>query len=339
MTAYMTKLESIATAQNPQDAGPAEPPKRHRKITISYAGAVKAGILKQPNHSKITTENRNTTTQESDSTYDSVVNLTSQRQVSWDGNTMDTSRSTGSSLSRSMTNSKIQSFKKDIDNEIQELKTSFERRLDNQDKRISEMIDLIHTMNNDIESRMASAVIMALVREKEKVQEITHGRIYSVDEAPLADENGTLPYGPIAQSGGPLHRLHHVEVTVQHMATVLDTIAEHLQKDPAARHLFLDDDEKSETPTIIETRTKQTTDANIETEQDSYDTDAPMQMFREVGGIKRLHGTDRSPSRNQRINDTNDSSPQTTPPPKRERATNNEPPAKPDGQTRERGAA
>jgi hypothetical protein len=63
------------------------------------------------------------------------------------------------------------------------------------------------------------------------------------------------------------------------MATVLDTIAEHLQKDPAARHLFLDDDEKSETPTIIETRTKQTTDANIETEQDSYDTDAPMQMF------------------------------------------------------------
>jgi hypothetical protein len=133
---------------------------------------------------------------------------------------------------------------------------------------------------------MASAVIMALVREKEKVQEITHGRIYSVEEAPLADENGRLPYGPIAQSGGPLHRLHHVEVTVQHMATVLDTIAGHLQKDPAARHLFLDYDKKSETPTIIETRTKQTTEMNIEVEQDSDDTDVPMQMIREFGGTK-----------------------------------------------------
>jgi hypothetical protein len=147
MMAYMTKLESIATAQNPQDAGPAEPPKRHRKITILYAGAVKAGILKQPNHSKITTANSNNITQESDSTYDTVVNPASQRQVSWDGNTTDTSRSTGSSLSRSITNSKIQSFKKDIDNEIQELKTNFERQLDNQDKHITEMIDLIHTMN------------------------------------------------------------------------------------------------------------------------------------------------------------------------------------------------
>jgi hypothetical protein len=339
MTAYMTKLESIAIAQNPQDAGPAKPPKRHRKITISYAGAVKAGILKQPNHHKITTANSNNITQESDQIYDTVANPTSQRQVSWDGNTTDTSRSTGSSLSRSITNSKIQNFKKDIDNEIHKLKTNLERRMDNQDKRISEMIDLIHTMNNDIESCMASAVIMALVRQKEKVQEITHGRVYSVEEAPLADENGRLPYGPIAQSGGPLHRLHHVEVTVQHMATVLDTIAEHLQEDPAARHLFLDDDDKSETPTIIETGTKQTTETNVKVAQESDDTDVPMQMIREFGGTKRLHGTDRSPSRNQHVNNTNNSSPQITPPPKRERATNREPSAKPDGQTRERGAA
>jgi hypothetical protein len=48
MTSYMTSLETLASAQNPQDAGPSEPPKRHRKITISYAGAVKVGILKEP---------------------------------------------------------------------------------------------------------------------------------------------------------------------------------------------------------------------------------------------------------------------------------------------------
>jgi flagellar hook-associated protein FlgK len=133
-----------------------------------------------------------------------------------------------------MTNSKIQSFKKDIDNEIQGLKTNLENRMNKQDQRISEMIDLIHNLNKDIEDRMASAVITALVREKDKVQELMHGRTYSISEAPLGDENGRLPYGPIAQSGGPLHRLHHVEVTVQHMVNVLDTIAEHLQKDASA---------------------------------------------------------------------------------------------------------
>jgi hypothetical protein len=233
-----------------------------------------------------------------------------------------------------MTNSKIQSFKKDIDNEIQELRTNLENRMNKQDQRISEMIDLIHNLNKDIEDRMASAVIAALVREKEKVQEITHGRTYSVSEAPLADENGRLLYGPIAQSGGPLHRLHHVEVTVQHMANVLDTIAEHLQQDPSSRHLFLDDDEKSETPKIIEDRTLQ---INANTEQeDTYDHDVPMHM-REVGGVKRLHGTARSPSRDQRSDAPKNSSPQATPPPKRERATNCKPSANPDGKARERG--
>jgi hypothetical protein len=48
MTAYMIKLETMALAQNPQDAGPTSPPKRHRKFTISYAGAVKSGIIKSP---------------------------------------------------------------------------------------------------------------------------------------------------------------------------------------------------------------------------------------------------------------------------------------------------
>jgi hypothetical protein len=176
MTAYLTRLETIALAQNPQDAGPSEPPKRQHKITISYASAAKSGILKQPSSPKTKLADNNTITQEQEITsQEQSDNSTTQRQVSWDGNTIDTSRSTGSSLSRSMTNSKIQSFKKDIDNEIQELRTNLENRMNKQDQRISEMIDLIHNLNKDIEDRMASAVITALVREKEKVQEITHG--------------------------------------------------------------------------------------------------------------------------------------------------------------------
>lgn len=340
MTAYLTKLETIAAAQNPQDAGPSEPPKRHRKITISYAGAVKSGILKPTAFPKNKKIGSNTVTQELDANNDDQYdNSSTQRQVSWDENTNNTSRLTGSSLSRSATNSKIQNFKKDIDNEIQTLKSTLENRMDQQDKRISEMIDLIHTLNKDIEDRMASAVIMALVREKNKVQELTHGRTYSVAEAPLADENGRLPGGAIAQSGGPLHRLHHVEVTVQHMASVLDTIAEHLQKDPSARHLFLDDDDKSETPTILDDQPLNTNNADIiDLAQEEHDTDVPMQMIREYGGVKRLLGTDRSPSRNrQSSNPNNQASPQATPPPKRERATISETSAKPEGNAQERG--
>jgi hypothetical protein len=277
--------------------------------------------LKQTNFPKTSTKNGTTVTQDSDTTtHEKTDNITTQRQVSWDGNTLDTGRSPGSSLSRSITNSKIQNFKKDIDAEIQELKNNLKNRMDKQDQRIQEMIDVIHSMNKDLEHRMASAVITTLVREKAKVQEFTHGRTFSVAEAPLADENGRLPYGPIAQSGGPLDRLHHVEVTVQHMAAVLDTIADHLQLDPMARHFFRDDsDEKSETSTIIENRSLANTNAGqTEAQDNTFDNDVPMQMIRDFGGVQRLHGTDRSPSR-ERNHDTNiESSPQATPPPKRE---------------------
>jgi hypothetical protein len=123
------------------------------------------------------------------------------------------------------------------------------------------------------------------------------------------------------------------------MASVLDTIADHLQKDPSSRHLFFDDDEKSETPTIIENRTMTTMDTNTDDVQNPHEDNniVPMQIIRDSGGIKRLHGTDRSPSRSQRISKPNTSSPQITPPPKRERATNSAPSAHPDGAARERG--
>jgi hypothetical protein len=107
--------------------------------------------------------------------------------------------------------------------------------MDRQDQRIKDLIDLIHDMNKDLENRMASAVIITLVREKAKVQEITHGRTYSISEAPLANEENRLPFGPIAQSGGPLDRLHHVEVTIQHMVSVLDSIEDIRMNGPTSR--------------------------------------------------------------------------------------------------------
>jgi hypothetical protein len=83
---------------------------------------------------------------------------------------------------------------------------------------------------------MTHVVLAALSKEKEKVQEITHGAAYDASHALLADEDGNLPYGGKVQLGGPLDRLHHVEVTVQQMANALDTIADHLiQKDPSAK--------------------------------------------------------------------------------------------------------
>jgi hypothetical protein len=196
-TAYMASLETITLAQNPQDAGPAEPPKRQRKITISYAGAAKAGILKptqlhnknnnnyQLNDNEIQTI---TTTQDSFQTP-------SHRQVSWDENLAGTSRSLGSSLSRSITNSKITNFKLEIETEIQELKTTMSNRLARQDQHLHEIKNSINNLTQDFESRMAVAVIEALMREKDKVQELTLGKTYGPDHAPLADEHGLLPGG------------------------------------------------------------------------------------------------------------------------------------------------
>jgi hypothetical protein len=240
--AYMMGLETLAQAQNPQDAGPAEPPKRYRKITISYAGAVKSGILKPMTPSQAinmdTDENR---TQATANTQYSMATLT-QRQVSWDDSITATSRSMNSSLSRSMTNSKISILKKDYEQELCALNERMEKRLEQQDKKLEETKNSINSMNEDMEIRMAQVVILAMVKEKAKVEELTHGRVYDKSLAPLADENGRLPGGAIAQSSGPLHRLHHVEVTVQHMSAVLDTIAEHLYANPESKHLFKKED-------------------------------------------------------------------------------------------------
>jgi hypothetical protein len=340
MNSYMVRLETLALAQNPQDAGPPEPPKRHRKITISYAGAVRSGILKPasiPNKEKTSSSESQSPTDETTDTQSSNENSnSSQRQVSWDSSTADTNRSMGSSLSRSITNSKIQSFKKDIDTELKEIKSSLDNQMNKQEEQMSEIIDIIHTMNKNMERRVAQAVLETLIKEKLKVQELTHGQVYDASHAPLADENGILPFGAKAQAGGPLDCLHHVEVTVQHMASVLDSIADHLQKDPSARHLFNDDE--SETPTTIITSPNNLSNRNNNNNENSTDEDVEM-VARDYGGTKRLHGTAQSPAKHHQNNDPdNPTSPQQrTPPSKRECRANKKPSAQPDGNARERG--
>jgi hypothetical protein len=69
------------------------------------------------------------------------------------------------------------------------------------------------------------------------------------------------------------------------MVSVLDSIADQLQKDPTARHLFIDDDEKSEASTIIENQHMQSIRTAQEEQEPNY-TDVPMQMMREYGGTK-----------------------------------------------------
>jgi hypothetical protein len=106
---------------------------------------------------------------------------------------------------------------------------------------------------------------------------------------------GNLPYGGKVQLGGPLDHLHHIEVTVQQMASALDTILEHIQKDPTAKYLF--DDDSSETPTIIKTPlpiTQKNQAICIDT-PNTPDNDVQMTV-KEQSGTKRQHAAE-SPSR------------------------------------------
>jgi hypothetical protein len=161
------------------------------------------------------------------------------------------------------------------------------------------------------------------------------------------------------------------------MASVLDTIADHLQHDPAARHLFREED--SETSTILEneqnqhsgaetheqrlldddvvmttnqeyndkerienTRTKQTqatqaTNAFDTTSVQYTDSSIPKSILRD-SRTKRNHTSSRVPVTTVTDHDPdNPSSPQRTPPPKRERSAK-KPSAIPDRSARERGA-
>jgi hypothetical protein len=237
----------------------------------------------------------------------SSIGTSSQRQVSWDDSITETSRSLGSSLSRSMTTSKITSLKKDFEQELREINKTMENRLAQQDEQLREIKQSISSINEDMEIRMAQAVILALVKEKHKVQELTHGQVYDKSLAPLADENGRLPGGAIVQAGGPLDRLHHIKVTVQHMSNVLDMIAEHLYCDPESKRLFKQPDRITGYPTEEEYL-------------DYYiDNDVPMMMLKETCGTKR--GPPRQPKFSPSRHDMNDDpdnppSPKSTPPPK-----------------------
>jgi hypothetical protein len=291
----MTSLETLVSAQNPQDAGPASPPQRHRKFTISYASAVNSGILKKSERrGTLPFSQKSTTGTMTMETNTQLSEFSNSRQVSWDKNISDTSRLTGSSVSRSMTNSKLQSLKKDFNTELNEIKNNLERRMEKQEEQMSDIVQIIKTMNDDMERKMAHAVLQVIIKEKEKVQELTHGRIYPATEAPLADEGGNLPYGGKVQLGGPLHRLHHVEVTIQQMSTALDAILSHMQKDPTAKYLFREDDD-SETPTISANQAEiQQRSPTSNQDQQFLDVQMPMRDF---SGSKRQL-SENSPSKN-----------------------------------------
>jgi hypothetical protein len=204
ISAYMSGLETLALADNPQEAGPLAPPKRYRKFTISYATATKNGILKQPQQT-IEGQNQEAHTQATDTTQDCTNATNSQCQVSWEENTTETNRSLGSSLSRSVTNSKLTNIKRDVDSKIKEIKTDMEQRFHRQEKQIREIQEIILKNTEEMESRIATAVITDLMRERRNVEELIHGTNYNPKQAPLADETGKLPFGVQARAGGPLN--------------------------------------------------------------------------------------------------------------------------------------
>jgi hypothetical protein len=304
MSAYMVSLETLALAQNPQDAGPTAPPKRHRRFTISYASAAKQGLIDSENKdkSKQAAQSNNSTSNDPKPIIDG---------------------SAESSLQRAASKSSNQPSINDIDTELKELKVEMENRLSKQEQQMSEIVQVIKQMNENIEQRMAHAVLAVLVKEREQIQELTHGKVYDASHAPLADKEGNLPYGGKVQLGGPLDRLHHVEVTVQQMANVLDTIADHIiQKDPSAKKLFVTDDD-SENASIQNSEEEiefQTKEQENEYLMHHYENDVPMQMIRDFSGTKRTLG--RHPGLKEADTSESTHSPQRSPPSKREKPSN-----------------
>jgi hypothetical protein len=144
---------------------------------------------------------------------------------------------------------------------------------------------------------MIHVVLAALSKEKEKVQKITHGKVYHASEAPLADDTGNLPFG------GPLNHLHHVKVTVQRMASALDTILEHIQKDPTTKYLFADNN--LETSTIINNLLPFTQkDQAIGTETPTTPDNDVQMTVKEHSGTKQQHSA-KSPLKNRHGPDPN----------------------------------
>jgi hypothetical protein len=314
MSAYMVSLETLALAQNPQDAGPTAPPKRHRRFTISYASAAKQGIIAQESQKKDLLASKNTSNKAQPQNSSASLEQGDKKD----------SRTTESSLARSVQNASNRVPDTNIDDEIKAIREEMDSRLSKQERQMSEIVQVIKQMNEDIEQRMAHAILAVLVKEKEKIQEITHGQVHDASHAPLADKDGNLPYGGKVQLGGPLDRLHHVEVTVQQMANALDTIADHLiQKDPSAKKLFITDDDSENSnqeseETTPEFETKEQEEAYL---MHHYNNDVPMKMVREYSGTKRMLGRHSGVRENPAETATVANSPQRSPPSKREKSS------------------
>jgi hypothetical protein len=163
-TAYMASLETLAQVNNPQEAGPSSPPQHHWKYTISYASAAKHGIIKEQ-----TTTPLNQTPPQDNPKITQDINLQELEikslnlNASKEENTIDTGKLTGSSLTQSLATLKIQATSRDINTELQEMKAQFEQRMNKQEDQMKEIVQVMKSMNKDMEQRMAHTVLAVLV--------------------------------------------------------------------------------------------------------------------------------------------------------------------------------
>jgi hypothetical protein len=275
-------------------------------------------LKKKEATSTATSVTAESTSQASVRTEDSQESST-QRQVSWNSTTTDTGRSLGSSLSKSVTISKFTNFKKDLDSEIKAIRSDMEQQMNRQEKQLQALQQSIDAHSRNMEERVAMAVIKAMFKERQKVEEITMGPATLTQSAPLADESGRLPCGATVKAGGPLDRLHHVEITVLHMANILDDIATHLQMQTNASNLFSEEAIQNSMDTTLQQESK-----------------ADDMITREYGG--KRPPSERSPTRASNTYDEDNPKTENQIHPSKRRSE--KPPATPDDQfNREQGAS
>jgi hypothetical protein len=99
------------------------------------------------------------------------------------------------------------------------------------------------------------------------------------------------------------------------MANALDSILEHIQKDPTVKYLF--EDSKLETSTIIENQIQHHTNENA-IANDNLNPNSDVQMApKDISGSKRQPAYN-SPAKNRHgLDPKTQSPPQSSPPPKR----------------------
>jgi hypothetical protein len=111
------------------------------------------------------------------------------------------------------------------------------------------------------------------------------------------------------------------------MASALDAILDHIQKDPMAKHLFHDDD--SETSTIIENPLPITQSIQVNAEKTAAPENDVQMQIKEIRGTKQQHSIE-SPKIRHGPDPNVQTSPNRSPPPKKRPEPNMQPSANPD---------